>query len=77
MIGYGLEPFVPQDTLDRIADAALPGLQNGDPASAILAALVMARMEFAAVSQSIAQASGENKATHVATSESDEAAFAY
>ena len=77
MIGYGLEPFLPQDALDRIADAALPGLQKGDLPSAILASLKMAQMEFAAVSQSIAQASGENKATHVVASGSDEAAFAY
>lgn len=47
MIGYGLDPFVQQDPLDRIATAAAMTLQTGDPAAAVLKALEAARTEFA------------------------------
>lgn len=77
MIGYGLEPFIPQDALDRIAVAALPNLQNGDPASAILAAMKLMRLEFAAVCQSITHAFGLPDAGQATTAMSVEAEFAY
>ena len=77
MIGYGLEPFVPQDALDRIAGAALPDLQKGDPAAAILAALETARTEFAAVSQNIPRAFGLADTGQTASAGGSKEAFAY
>ena len=77
MIGYGLEPFVPQDALDRIAAAALTDLTKGDAASAIFAALEVARAEFATVSQTIPRAFGLADAGQTAGAGSEEAVFAY
>jgi hypothetical protein len=53
MIGYGLEPFVPPEAIDRIAAAAANELRNGSPAAAILKALEGARFEFARVWQAM------------------------
>lgn len=77
MIGYGLEPFVPQDALDRITSATLMNLARGDAASAILAALEVARTEFATVSQTIPRAFGLSDAGQTAASGDEAAAFAY
>jgi uncharacterized membrane protein YgcG len=77
MIGYGLEPFVPQETLDSIADAALPDLEAGDPAAAVLAAMETARTAFATVSQTIPRAFGLSDAGQTAAAGSEEAAYAY
>lgn len=78
MVGYGLEPFLAQEILDRIAGAALPGLQDRDPAAAVLAALESARFELAAVSRAIPLAFGLPGAKSPAPAAGGEnAAFAY
>ncbi len=77
MIGYGLEPFVPQDAMDRIADAAIPGLQKGDSAAAIIGAIEMTRVELATVCQSITQAFSQVNAGQTAAAGSEDTAFAY
>ena len=77
MIGYGLEPFIPQTVLDRIAAAALPDLQRQDHAAAILAALQCARTEFAAVAETITRGFGLSVGGQTAGARSEEAAFAY
>jgi hypothetical protein len=53
MVGYGLEPFIPPDALNRIAASAAKELQSGDPASAILQALAALRVELARVCQAM------------------------
>ncbi len=75
MIGYGLEPFIPQETLDRIAAAALPDLQRRNPAAAIIAALQCARIKFAAAAPPREQAQIESGQKPGAASEG--AAYAY
>lgn len=77
MIGYGLEPFIPPDALDRIALAAIPGLQAVDVSSAILAALESARTELAAVSQAISQSNGLANKEQTMMAGNDEAEYAY
>lgn len=58
MVGYGLEPFVGQEALDRIMTAALPALQEQDYACAITDALDHAATELAAISRRIPEAFG-------------------
>lgn len=53
MIGYGLEPFVPEESLDRVAAAALPDLQRKAHAAALIAALHRLRTELATVARTI------------------------
>ncbi len=77
MIGYGLEPYVPQAALDRVADAACPALKMGEPATAILAALHAARKEFAAVAGAVPHGPEMPNVGQVANAASEKAAFAY
>ena len=77
MIGYGLEPFIPQDALDRIAAAALPDLQRQDVAAAIIAALQCARKEFATVAETIPRGFGLSEGGQTSSTGNEEAAFAY
>jgi hypothetical protein len=76
-IGYGLEPFVSPEALDRIAAAALPELQKGAPAGAILAALEAARTELVTVSLAIPRAFGLMAAEDAMAPGSDQPAFAF
>lgn len=58
MVGYGLEPFVGEDALGRIMNAALPALQEQDYACAISDAFDQAGTELAAISRTIPAAFG-------------------
>ena len=75
MVGYGLELFVGEDTLERILSAAQRTLSAQDYAGAILAALEQAETELASLSRGIPEAFG----LHVAQSEETpaEEVFAY
>ena len=53
MVGYGLEPFIPPEALNRIAGAAADGLGRGQPAEAMLKALAAARVELARICQTL------------------------
>lgn len=76
-IGYGLEPFIPQEALDRIAAAALPDLQRGKCTPAIFASLECARREFAAVAETIPRAFGLSGGEPGPDSTNEAAAFAF
>jgi hypothetical protein len=77
MIGYGLEPFVRQETLDRVAAAALPELQRNDCAAAIIAALHIARTEFANVAETIPRDSDLLEGGQTAGATGERPVFAY
>ncbi len=77
MIGYGLEPFIPQDALDCIANAAILDLSRGNIEAAILAALKAAQTEFTTASQSTSRAFGLPDAEQTAAAGNENAAFAY
>lgn len=77
MIGYGLEPFIPQDALNRIAAAALPDMLRHDHAAAVIAALQCARAEFATVAETIPRGFGLSDGGQSASAGNEEAAFAY
>jgi hypothetical protein len=76
MIGYGLEPFVPPDAIDRIAAAAANDLPTGHPATAILKALEAARVELAKVWQTMPRAVQQAQ-PQPSTAVSEAEAFAY
>ena len=77
MIGYGLEPFVPQETLERVAAAALPDLKRQDHAAAVIAALHCARTEFATVAQTIPHEIELFESGQTAGATGETSAFAY
>ncbi len=58
MVGYGLEPFVGEDSLDRIVSAALPSLGELDYAGALTTALAQADAELTTISEGLPQAFG-------------------
>ena len=58
MVGYGLEPFVGEDALGRIMNAALPALREQDYACAIADAIDQAGTELADISRRIPAAFG-------------------
>lgn len=58
MVGYGLEPFVNEDTLNRIIAAAQHALSAQDYAEALHAALEQADVELASISAAIPHAFG-------------------
>lgn len=53
MVGYGLEPFVNESVLQRIADAGSPGLVQHEYAEALIAALACAVEELSEIVESI------------------------
>jgi len=77
MIGYGLEPFVPEESLDRVAAAALPDLQRKAHAAAVIAALHRARTEFATVAKTIPRGSQSSEAGQPAGIPGERPVFAY
>lgn len=77
MIGYGLEPFLPLDVLDGIANAALPDMQRHDHAAAIIAALQCARSEFAALAEAMSRRLGLTEGGEHGGATNEDAAFAY
>ena len=76
MIGYGLEPFVPANLVQSIADAALPALRGHDYAQALLDALDLASQELTVIAETLPQGFGLNHAESASLAEPVEA-FAY
>jgi len=58
MVGYGLEPFVNDESLSRIVHAALPALRARDFTKSVLQGLDQAESEFSRVAQVVPQAYG-------------------
>lgn len=76
MLGYGLEPFVNQSTLEQIVQSAQPLLARGDAAGAFQACLEHADLHLTAISRAIPAIYGLHE-EKVASPLSTEAEFAY
>lgn len=58
MVGYGLEPFVTRLALEDIARAAIPAMEQNDPAKAVRDSLSSAGQELALIADDIPLAFG-------------------
>ena len=77
MVGYGLEPFFPEQNLARVAQAAVPAMQKEDYAKAVIAMIARAVEELTTVASALPQEAMDRAKAASKGHEQTEDAFVY